>query len=64
MWKEDCNTNIGEAKECDTRQEGHVAKESCTNMDKDLKVNNNVNGSSSKTSTNTPIISCLLQIWR
>ena len=30
-----------------------MAKESCTNMDKNLKVTNNVNGSSSNTSINT-----------
>ena len=51
-WKEDCNRNIGDAKELDIRQEAHVAKESCTNMDKNLKVTNNVNGSSSKTCIN------------
>ena len=36
MWKEDCNTNIGNAKELDIRQETHVAKKSYTNMDKNL----------------------------
>ena len=52
-WKEDCNTHIGDAKESDIRQEAHVVKESCTNMGEDLKVTNNVNGSSSNTSINT-----------
>ena len=44
MQKEEHNTNIGNAKESDTRQEACVAKESCTN---------NVNGSSNNTSINT-----------
>ena len=50
MWKEDCNTNTGDARESDPRQEAHVVKESCTNVDEDLKVANNVNGFSSNTS--------------
>ena len=50
--KKNCNTNIGNAKEVETRQEAQVAKESCTNMDEDLKVTNNINGSSSNTSIN------------
>ena len=53
MWKEECNTNIGDAKESDTRQKAHVAKESCTNMDEDLKGTNNVNRSSNNTSKHT-----------
>ena len=53
MWKEDCNTNIGDAKKPDTRQEAHVAKESCTNMDEDFKIANNVNRSSNNTRINT-----------
>ena len=52
-WKEECNTNIGDAKESNTRQEAHVVKKSYTNMYKDLKVVNNDNWSSSKTSINT-----------
>ena len=52
MQKEECNTNIGDAKEVETRQEAQVVKESCTNMEEDLKVTNNVNGSSSNTSIN------------
>ena len=53
MQKEDCNTNIGDAKESDIRPEAHVGKERCTNMDEDLKVTKNVNRSSSNTSINT-----------
>ena len=53
MQKEEHNTNIGDAKESDTRQEAHVVKESCTNMDEDLKVANNVNESKNNTSINT-----------
>ena len=53
MWKEECNTNIGDAKESNTRQEAHVAKKSCTNMYEGLKVANNVSGSSNNTSINT-----------
>ena len=52
MWKEECNTNMGDAKDLDTRQEAHVVMESCTNMDEDLKGANNVNGSSNDTSIN------------
>ena len=52
MQKEGCYTNIGNAKEVETRQEAEVVKESCTTMDEDLKVANNVNGSSSNTSIN------------
>ena len=52
MWKENCNTNIEDAKISDTRQEGHVGKESCTNKDDNLKITNNDNGSSSNTSIN------------
>ena len=37
----------------DARQEVHVVKESCTNMDEDLKVANNGNRSSNNTSINT-----------
>ena len=42
--KEECNTNIGDAKESDTKQEAHVMEESCRNIDSDLKIDNNVNG--------------------
>ena len=53
MQKENCNTNIGEAKKPDIRQETHVVKESCTNMDEDLRITNSVNMSNSNTSINT-----------
>ena len=43
-WKEECNTNIGDAKESNTRQEAHMAKKNCTNMYEDLKVANNATG--------------------
>ena len=52
MWKEECNTNIGDAKESNTRQEAHVVEEGCTNMDGDLKVDNNINGSFDNTNVN------------
>ena len=51
--KEECNTNMGDTKESATRQEAHVVKDSCTNMDEDLKGNNNVNRSRNNTSKNT-----------
>ena len=41
--KEECNTNIGDAKESNTKQEVHVVEESCTNMNADLKIDNNAN---------------------
>ena len=50
MQKEDCNTNIGNAEEVETRQEAQVANESGTNMNEDLKVTNNANRFSSNTS--------------
>ena len=53
IWKENCNTNIGDTKKPNIMQETHVAKESCTNADEDLKITNNVNGSNSNTSINT-----------
>ena len=51
-WKEECNTNIGDAKEPNTRQEVHVTKEGCTNMDGDLKVDNDINGFNNNTNVN------------
>ena len=51
-WKENYNTNIEDAKRSDPRQEAHVAKESCTNMDEDLKIANNENGFNSNTNIN------------
>ena len=53
MWKEECNTNIGYAKEANTRQEAHVMNEGCTNMDGDSKVDNNTNGYNNNTNVNT-----------
>ena len=38
MWKENCNTNIGDTDKPNIRQQTHVAKESCTNTDVDLKL--------------------------
>ena len=40
--KEECNTNISNAKESNTTQKAHVVEKSCTNMDADSKVDNNV----------------------
>ena len=51
--KENCNTNISDAKTSNIKQETHGAKESCTNTDEDLKNANNVNGSDSNTNRNT-----------
>ena len=51
--KENCNTNISEAKTSNVMQETHEAKENCTNTDEDFKNTNNVNGSDSNTNTNT-----------
>ena len=49
MQKENCNTNIGDTIKPDFRQETQVAKETCTNMDEDLKIANSGNGSSNNT---------------
>ena len=53
MQKEECNTNIDDAKESNTTQEAHVMKEGCTNMDGDLKVDNNINSYNNNTNVNT-----------
>ena len=53
MQNENCNTNVSDAKKPNTKQETHVAKESCTNMDEDLKITNNINGSNNNISINT-----------
>ena len=50
MRKVDCNTNMGDAKEVETRQEDVVVIESYTNMETDLKIDNNANGPGSNTS--------------
>ena len=51
--KENCNTNISDAKTSNIKQETHGAKKSCTNTDVDLKNTNSVNGLDSNTNTNT-----------
>ena len=53
MQRENCNTNIGDIKKWDTRQETQVANKSCTNMDEDLKITDNIIGYSNNNSTNT-----------
>ena len=62
--KEECNTNIGDAKESNTKQEVHVVEESCTNMDADLKIDNNVNGHNYTNVICQPIISYHHQLLR
>ena len=42
--EEEYNTNIGDAKEPNIKQDVHVVERICTNMDADLKINNNANG--------------------
>ena len=44
--EEKCNTNIGDTKEPSIKQFMHVAERSCTNMDADLKIDNNANSHS------------------
>ena len=51
--KGECNTNIGNAKESNITQEVHVVEKSCTNMDADSKVNNNVNSNNDNNNVNT-----------
>ena len=51
--KDECNTNIDNAEESNTTQEVHVVEKSCTNMDADSKVNNNVNGHNDNNNVNT-----------
>ena len=53
MQKENCNTNKDDAKKPNIRQETHVAKGNCTNMDEDLKITSNAKGSNNSTSINT-----------
>ena len=53
MQNEKYNTTMSDTKTPDTKQETHVVKESCTNMDKDLKSPNNTNRSNNNTSINT-----------
>ena len=51
-WKENCNTNIGDANKPNIRQGTRVAKESCTNTDEDLKIANNFNRPNNNNSIN------------
>ena len=51
--KENCNTNISDANKPNTKQKTHGVKESCTNIDEDLKNATNVNRSNNNTNTNT-----------
>ena len=51
--RENCNTNIGDAKTSHAKQEIHEAGEYCTNTDGSLKNTNNNNGSASNTNANT-----------
>ena len=51
--KENCNTNISDAKMSNVKQETHGAKKSCTNTDEDLKNTNNVSRLDNNTNTNT-----------
>ena len=51
-WKGNCNTNCN-TKKPNIKQEIHVAKESCTNIDEDLKIASNANGSNNSTGINT-----------
>ena len=53
MQKENCNTNMSDAKTSNTKQETHGVKKSCTNTNEDLKNANNVNGPNNNTNTNT-----------
>ena len=50
--EEECNTNTGDAKEPNIKQDMHVTERSCTNMDADLKIDNSAN-SHSYTNVNT-----------
>ena len=51
--KEECNINIGDTKESNTRQEVHVVEKSCTNMVADSEVSSNINGHSDNNNENT-----------
>ena len=45
--KENCNTNVSDAKTPNVKQENHGSKETCTNTDEDLKDTNSLNRSNS-----------------
>ena len=62
--RENCNTNISDAKASNAKQETRGAKESCANTDEGLNNTNNINGCASNTDTNTQIIFCHLQTLR
>ena len=51
--RQNCNTNISDAKTSNAKQEMHWEKECCTNTDNSVKNTNNDNGSASNTNTNT-----------
>ena len=51
--KEECNANIGDARESNTTQEVCMVEMSCINMDAGSKVNNKVNSHSDNTNPNT-----------
>ena len=51
-WKENCSGNIGDANKPNIRQETHMVRENCTNIDEDLKIANNVNGANDNNSIN------------
>ena len=53
--KEECNTNIGNAKESSRTQEVHVVEKSYANIDAGSKADNNVNGHNKKNNVNTTI---------
>ena len=53
--KEECITNIGNAKESSTTQEAHVVEKSYTNTDAGSKADNNVNGHNDKNIVNAII---------
>ena len=62
--KENCNSNISDAKTSNVKQETHGAKKNYTNTDEDLKNTNNVNVSVILIQTDSLIISCHLQTLR
>ena len=51
--KEECNTNSGNAKESNTKQEVHVVEKCCINTEADSKVINNVNSHNDNSNVNT-----------
>ena len=51
--RDNCNTNISDAKTSNVKQETHGANESCTNTDEYLQNANNINGLDSNANANT-----------